>query len=177
MDTENQYRGLTSTPNAKYLGKNLIGAFLILIVSLLMILIILAPEVTELFRFAVSSRGILAWTIALGSLFLVGFLIVFPVFLIVQGFIDHRNARDLDRIGILTKGSIAEKWVDESENIPIYHVRYKYFLDINALQIVNEDVFQKLKCDQSIDVLHLKHTPHVSRLDLDSQQKFSESTL
>lgn len=168
MALENRHRIVVAMPNTNVLGKDLVGAFLILILFLLMVGIILIPEILKLFDAAMSSRNIPAWAAVLGSVALAGSLVAFPIFLIIQGFIHYRDARTLDRSGILTKGSISEKWVDMSNGKPIYQVQYKYSSGLNALQTVNKEVFQQLTCDQSIDVLHLQHAPHVSRLELGS---------
>lgn len=165
---EEQPNGVTVLPNSKTLRKNLVGAFMILIISLLMIEIILVPEVTRLFNSAMLSQNISVWIVLVGSLLLVTFLIAFPVFLVIQGFVYYRDARKLDRMGIRTKGLVIEKWADISEGTPVYHVCYKYLLDMDALQTVSERVFRHLECDQSIDVLHLEHAPQVSRMLLES---------
>jgi hypothetical protein len=34
------------------------------------------------------------------------------------------------------------------------------------MQIVDEEAFQSLQPNQSIEVLHLQHAPHISRLEL-----------
>ena len=92
-DLENEHNVLNGTPNVNNkLGRNLVGAFLILILALLVIGLILAQEILELFRIAMLSGSIFAWTSASGGVLLIGFLIAFPVFLLVQGYIDYRKA-------------------------------------------------------------------------------------
>ncbi len=172
--TKHQRSEITAVPDTNILRNDLAGAFLILILFLLVVRIIFVPEILKLYNAAIVSQNISMWIAFLGSTLLAGLLMTFPVFLIVQGIAYYRDARALDRIGILAKGSISEKWVDASDGNPIYQVRYNYSC-LNALQIVSKDVFQQLICDQSIDVLYLQHAPHVSRLELSSLQELINS--
>ena len=165
MSTEHTHlEALTS--DARTLARNLIGAFMILILSLVIVMTILAPEMVRVLNIAAVSHGAFEWLSVVGSVLITGFLIVFPVVLIVQGYIDYRHAYDLECIGILTKGSIAEKWVDDSDGDPIYHILYKYCQELKAIQVVDAEIFRSLQRDQIINVLHLKHAPHISRLEL-----------
>lgn len=160
MDNKSKRHVIVAMETAGQLAKNLVGAFLLLVISLSVALFIMAPELMDTFK---NSSG---WTfIFSGSVLLVVFLIVFPIFLVAQGIYQYRNARALEQTGTLTTGAILEKWVDSSDGRPIYHVLYKYRKSIKALQIVSESMFQKLQCKQSIDVLHLENAPHISRLN------------
>jgi hypothetical protein len=165
MIIKHQDQSLTATPNSKLLGRNLLGAVLVFILALLMVGNILIPDVLRLLVEAIFSQNILEWATAIGSFLLTGFMLAFPIFLILQGFIFYRDSRALDQIGILTEGSIVEMWIDESENDPLYIVRYKYFLDLDALQMVNRDIFQQLTSNQEIGVLLLENAPYISRLN------------
>lgn len=168
MMIKHQDQNLTATPNSKLLGRNLLGAILILILSLLMVGNILLPDVLGMLVEAIFSQNMLVWVTAIGSFLLTEFMLAFPIFLILQGFKYYRDGRALDQIGILTEGSITEKWIDESDGNLIYLVRYKYFLDLNAFQIVNQDIFQQLTCNQVINVVLLENAPYISRLDFNA---------
>ena len=168
MIIKHQHHNLTATTNTNLLGRNLLGAVLILILSLLMVGNILIPDALGLLMEAIFSQNILEWATVIGSFFLAGFMLAFPIFLLLQGFKNYRDGRALDQIGILTEGSLTEKWIEEADDNPIYFVRYKYFLDLNAFQIVNQDIFQQLICDQEIKVLLLENAPYISRLDFNA---------
>ena len=161
------HQGLTATPEKVALMKNLVGAMMILVISNLMIFGILAPDLVELSKIATISKDFSDWIVVIGSCLIVGILIVFPVMLIIQGLVDLRTASTLDRTGILTKGYIMDKWVDVSNHRPVYHVRYRYLLRMDALQIVSKELFQRLNHGQDINVLHLEEAPHISRLAME----------
>ena len=161
------HQGLTATPEKVTLMKNLVGAMMVLVISNLMIFGILAPDLVELSKIATISKDFSDWIVVIGSCLIVGILIVFPVMLIIQGLVDLRTASTLDRTGILTKGYIMDKWVDVSNHRPVYHVRYRYLLRMNALQIVSKELFQRLNHGQDINVLHLEEAPHISRLAME----------
>jgi hypothetical protein len=168
MIIKHQDQSLTATPNSNLLGRNLLGAVLIFILALLMVGNILIPDVLRLLVEAMFIQNIPAWVTTIGSFLLTVFMLAFPIFLILQGFKNYWDGRALDQIGILTEGSITEKWIEESDDNPIYFVRYKYFLDLNAFQVVNQDIFQQLTCDQVINVLLLENAPYISRPDFNA---------
>lgn len=161
------HQGLTATPEKVALMKNLVGAMMILVISNLMIFGILAPDLVELSKIATISKDFPDWMVVIGSCLIVVILMAFPVMLIIQGLVDFRTASTLDQLGILTKGYIAEKWVDLSNHWPVYHVRYCYLLHMSALQIVSKELFQRLQYGQDINVLHLEDAPHISRLAME----------
>jgi hypothetical protein len=127
---------------------------------------VILPEILRLFKQALDSNATAVWVSALGSIIIVGILLGFPIFLIVEGFNAFRAAHELARLGKLVKGIISEKWVEASTGNTIYHVLYQYSLGLNAIQIVEERVFQSLHYNQRVDVLCLPHAPHISRLEL-----------
>lgn len=162
-----RHQGLTATPEKVTLMINLVGAMMILVISVLTIFKILVPDLVEMFNIARISKDFADWIAALGSCLIVGILIVFPIMLILQGVVYYRNASTLDRTGILTKGYIMDKWVEISNHLPVYHVRYRYLLRLSALQIVSKELFQRLKHGQDVLVLHLEDAPHISRLAME----------
>ena len=107
------------------------------------------------------------WSIALANVLLLGFLLAVSITLLVQSLVDYRNTRDLNRLGVVTKGLLVDKWVDVSDEKPVYRVRYKYLTQFHTVQIVGKDILQQLKRDENVQVLHLTQLPHISRLDLD----------
>lgn len=159
MKKEKHLYSILATESAKQLAKNLIGIFLLLLISLSVVLFIMVPALINVLENEPE------WAIVVAGIMVTGFIIIFPVFLFTQMVNQYREARALEKAGTLTKGAIVEKWVDTSEGRPIYHVLYKYRRSIKALQVVSESVFQKLQCDQNIDVLHLENAPHISRLN------------
>ena len=167
LSFEDQWRGHLATTNLKLIVKNIVGSFLILMLSLLLIITLLTPNLMDLLKRAISSQGMFEWMIVLANVLLLGFLIAMPVAWLLQGLVDYRNARDLNRLGMMTKGSIVDKWVDLSGSKPVYYVHYKYLAQFNSVQTVEENVFQELKRDENVYVLHLEHLPHISHLDLD----------
>ena len=153
-----------AVPSSKMLLKKLVGVSLILMISIWTIITILIPGLLSLFSQALLSKGLLDWTAALGGLGLVAFLIAYPILLILQGISSYKDARLLEKLGILTSGWVIDKWVDDSEGRAIYYIRYKYLNQRNALQRVSKDVFQRLARNQGVKVLILEHMPHISRI-------------
>lgn len=162
-----RHQGLMATPEKVALIENLVGAMMVLVISILTIFKILAPDLVALSKVATISKDFSNWIVVIGSCLIVGILIVFPAVLIIQGLVDLRAASTLDRTGILTKGYIMDKWVDVSNHRPVYHVRYRYLLRMDALQIVSKELFQRLNHGQDINVLHLEEAPHISRLAME----------
>ncbi|HEX2996289.1 MAG TPA: hypothetical protein VHP14_15795 [Anaerolineales bacterium] len=165
---EHRQHDIAAIPNAKVVVKEVAGAFLTLFLFLLLVETVLIPEVLELYTSAILSQTLITWAAFAGSTFLSGLLIAFPAVLIIRGIACYRDAHALDKLGVLTEGSITEKRLDTSNGRFIYYVRYKYFRDWTALQTVTDDVFRRLACGQSVEVLQLEHAPHISRLVLNS---------
>ncbi len=164
---EDQPRGNIAIPRMKLIINNMIGAFLILIIALTLIVTLLLPNVLDAIQYAMLSPGIAERILVLADLLLLGFLLAVPTTFLVWSLLDYRNARNLTRLGVMTKGSLLDKWADTSGPRPVYHVHYRYLAQFDATQTVDEDVFQQLKRDENIFVLHLEHLPHISRLELD----------
>lgn len=167
LSFEDQLRGNIAPTNLKLIVKNIVGSFLILTLSLLLIITLLTPNLLDLIQQAISSQSTFEWMIVLANVLLLGFLIAVPIAWLVQALVDYRNARDLNRLGMMTKGSVVDIWVDLSGSKPVYYVHYKYLAQFNTVQTVEENVFQQLKRDENVYVLHLEYIPHISRLDLD----------
>jgi hypothetical protein len=165
MLADKQTHGNVAMPDSKLLAKNIMGSFMILLLAIVSIGTLLLPNLGELLKLGVSSIGESAAVLA--GVLIVGFLLTVPTTWFIQALMDYRNARDLDRFGSMTKGSVLEKWIDASNGKPTFHVRYKYLLHLTAMQIVNRDTFQQLQCNENIFVLYLDNLPHISRLDLD----------
>ena len=167
MKAENYEHGLDALPKTEDLLKNLVGSFLILGISLSTIQFIVLPEIMRELDSGLLAQKESIWISFIGSLLVVMCLIGFPLFLIAQGIIYYREARALDQKGILNKGSVVEKWVEDSGNRLIYCVRYRYLLHRNAIQVVTKDVFQRLSQGQDVSVSILEHLPHISRICLE----------
>lgn len=167
LSFDDQWRGNTAVTDSKLIVKNIVGSFLILILSLLVIVMLLFSNVLDLVHHAIYSQDIAGWMMVLANLLLLGFLTALPIAWLVQSLVDYRNNRDLTRLGMMTKGSIVDKWVDLSGSKPIYYVRYKYLAQFSTTQKVGEETFRQLKRDEKVFVLYLEHSPHISRLDLE----------
>lgn len=154
-----------ATPNLKSLRGNILGAFLILTLSSLSIGILLFPQIAELSRPAFSELTNPARLLA--GIALAGFLVTAPATWLIWSIKEYRNAQQLDRMGTLVKGSVEDKWMSESDGKQIFYVRYKYSVQVDALQLVDMETFQQLDRNESVFVLHLENQPQVSRLDLD----------
>jgi hypothetical protein len=161
---KNQLHGHLAIPDSKLLLKNIVGSFMILTLSILAIVLLLFPKLSELVK-GISSSRLVPATLLAGTL-LVCLLFAIPLSWFVQSLVNYRNASSIDRMGIMVKGSILDKWVDESNDKLVYYVRYKYSVHLNARQAVDRDIFQQLNRDESVFVLHLEDLPHISRLDL-----------
>jgi len=168
LNLEGQPRKVkVAMPSLKLTTRNIIGVSLILVISFLLIIFILLPNVIDLIESAVASQGAWEWLVVFGSILLMGFLIAVPISLLIQSFMEYRNVRDLNRFGVMAKGSLVNKWVDESGGKPVYYVRYKYSAPFNTSQTVDRETFQQLRYDETLFILHLENLPHISQLDLD----------
>jgi hypothetical protein len=167
MSFNDQIRSNVAVSDLKLVTRNIIGVFLMLTLSLLLIVAILIPNMIGLTASAVSSHSFSEWGVVFAGILLMGFLIVAPVILLIQSSVEYRNIRALSRFGLMTKGSIVDKWVESSDGKPVYHVHYTYLSHFTAVQIVDKVVFEELKYNETIFVLHLEHAPHISCLDLD----------
>ena len=164
MVLKNTSREIEATWNTGSSGRNLIGAFLILFISLWMIDTVLVPEILEIFDQAGRSHTIAGWAAALGAALILLFLVAFPIYLIVQGYVNYHEARILDRKGVKIGAYIIDKWVDDSGWWHVYYVQYRYQERINVVETVTKKVFQCVKPGQSIKVLILERIPHMLRI-------------
>jgi hypothetical protein len=175
MKPEKYHSDLDALPNTKALRMNIVGSFFILFISLASIQFILLPEVRKEFVSASFSQNLSARISLIVGLLLVIFLIGFPLYLIIQAIRYYRDARALDQNGILTKGYVVEKWVEDAGNKLVYYVRYQYLRHMNAIQVVTKDAFQQLSQGQDVSVSILEHLPHISRIRLDGKTRLNAS--
>ena len=173
MQIEKYHSDLAALPTTKALMMNILGSFLILSISLAMLQLILLPEIRREFTYAPQTLSM--WISGIAGLLLVIFLISFPLYLIIQAIRYYREARALNQNGILTKGYIVEKWVEDTGSKFVYCVRYQYLRHIHAIQVVTEDAFQQLTQGQDVSVSILEHLPHVSRIRLDDEISLNTS--
>lgn len=73
--------------------KNLIGAFMILVLSGSANWLLLVPELQKAFTTATLTQNLQEWIGVGGGLLLVIFLFAYPIFLIIQGIVDFRTPR------------------------------------------------------------------------------------
>lgn len=92
MKIENQFQGNSNMDSSKYLGSNLLGSLLILLVSLTMTIWIILPDVEASLGLAVQTHGVMQWLYALEGMFVTGFLIVFPLYLVIQAILHFRRS-------------------------------------------------------------------------------------
>lgn len=158
----------TAMPDSSVFRKNAIGAVILLLISLALIIFLLIPNVMNSINGAIRSQGMTEWVFVTASGFVVVFLLGFPIVLLAQSVIDYRRARDLERLGLMTKGALVEKWVETPEDHkPVYRVRYKYLTHLSAVQSVDKETYKQIRENETLFVLYLTHLPHISRLDLD----------
>jgi hypothetical protein len=105
---EDQLRGNIATTNMKLIVKNIVSSFLILMLSLLLIITLLTPRLLDLLKSAISSQDMFEWMIVLANVLLLEFLIAVPFAWLLQALVDYRNARDLNRLGMMTNGWICQ---------------------------------------------------------------------
>jgi hypothetical protein len=154
-------------PNSKSLSSNIVGAFLMLLIALAAIIVLLWGPMSAQIERAQAESGILEWGTALGYGLLIVFLAAVPAAFLVRALSDYRSARSLDRIGIMTKGRVVEKWIENSGGKPDFCVRYSYPASLSAVQRVDQQTYEQLQREDRVFVLVLKDQPEVSRLDLD----------
>jgi hypothetical protein len=155
-------------PDANFFLKNAIGAGVMQVVAAGLTTMLLSRNVVDTMLKAIRSEDLAAWLTASAGILLAAFLIGFPALLLIQSVMDYRTARDLERLGLMTRGVVVKKWVETSSNDkPLYFVTYKYLANLTASQAVDEAVFQQMQQGENIFVLYLEKFPHISRLDLD----------
>ena len=165
MHSKDHTQDNLTTPDTKLLINNIIGAFLILMISLVFTFVLLFPSLMAQFNTDISSVG--TPVLLLGGVLIMGFLITVPATWFIQAIIDYRNARDLDRLGLMTKGTVVEKWEAELNGKPVYYLQYKYLTHLRATQTTDKNTYQQLQHNENVFVLYLDNLPHISRLDLD----------
>ena len=71
---------------------------------------------------------------------------------------EYQTAYSLDRAGVITYGSILDKWMDETDGSPVHYVRYRYTVHVNVKQKIDRDTYERLNRKDSV---------HISRLELE----------
>ena len=157
------FRGHTATPDIDQLVKKLASSFLIVFLSVLFTSIFVFPRLAALFRrasFSGSEIGIL-----LVSVSVIANLLLFFSARFLQAVAKYRTAHALDQAGVIIYGTILDKWMDETDGAPLYYVRYRYTVHINAKQKIDRDAYERLVRKDSACILHLENLPHISRLE------------
>ena len=165
--TTNGYRSTVALPTTAMFVKNLFGAFLILFLALSAVRFLFLPEIIGLYDDARLSGDGLLWMIFIGSVLTASFVTVFPLFLVLVSLHNLGIARSLDRSSILTNASVLDKWVDDSDGKRIYCISYLYMQHLQAVQIVNRSIFERLYKGASIKAQVLERLPNISRLWLE----------
>lgn len=151
-------------PTATVLAKELLGAFLVLIIAVMVVLFLLAPAIGRLYDLVRFSADLSTGLTFIGSLITAGFLFVFPLFLIRESLRTLGTARKLDQSGILTDAYIMDKWVEDSDGRSIFWIHYGYLQHRSGIQSVNRDIFDRLAKGARIKVLALPQSPCISRI-------------
>lgn len=73
--------------------RDLIGAILILAITLSDIAMILMPELLKLFAQALNTKDAGTWLLVFLGILITIYLVAFPIFLIVQGYLYYHDAR------------------------------------------------------------------------------------
>ncbi len=93
MKIEKQFQFGLQIDNSKFLGKNILGAFLILILAMALTTFIIWPDIENSFKVAIQTQGIMEWVYAWEGLLVSGFVIIFPLFLVIQAISHYRQAK------------------------------------------------------------------------------------
>jgi len=129
--------------------------------------ILLFPEAVVRLQDPSLSSSIRKWFMALGGIFTVGILFIGPILLFANAMIQYFAARSLDRLGVITKGSILQKWVDMVDDRLMYRVSYQFKSHLRVWQTVPLQFYEQTSPGQIVEVLHLEKSPHLARLELD----------
>ena len=158
-------RSHTATLDSGSRVRNITGSFLLLLLSLLVVVELLFPQLAGLFR-QVFSSPVESITL-LGGTLLAMLLLLLPASWLIRALNEQRLARTLSRMGVMAKGAVMDKWTEELNGRPVYCIRYKYAVQLHAVQVVDRKTFEQLLREEKVFVLHLEDVPHISRLDLD----------
>lgn len=83
---------MKENPDVRSVGRDFIGAVILLVFSLLTITILFIPELFLLINTALGSNEISGWLPVLITILIVGYLIIFPVVLVIKGYFYYRNS-------------------------------------------------------------------------------------
>lgn len=83
---------MKESPDVRSVGRDFIGAVILLVFSLLTITILFIPELFLLINTALGSNEISGWLPVLITILIVGYLIIFPVVLVIKGYFYYRNS-------------------------------------------------------------------------------------
>jgi hypothetical protein len=127
----------------------------------------LLPEAAARFDDRVLVLGPKQWVMAVGGAFTVSILFLGPFILFMTALWKYLAARSLDRLGVITKGCVLQKWIDTVDDKPSYRVSYQFKKDLRAWQTVPFTHYEILAPGQEVEVLYLEKSPHLSRLDIE----------
>ncbi|MEW6403688.1 MAG: hypothetical protein AB1649_17980 [Chloroflexota bacterium] len=140
-----------------------------LLVFATVVCVLLLPEAIH--RAAVSRlfTGAREFFMGVAGIFTLLLLFLGPLALCINAILRYREARALDRLGVITKGLILEKWVDTVDDQPSYRVSYQFKDHLRAWQVVPASLYHSLHVGQTVEVLHLSQSPHISRLEWEEE--------
>jgi membrane protein implicated in regulation of membrane protease activity len=159
------FRSHTAIPDTDQLIKKFASSFLIVLLIILFASIFIFPRVAALFNRA--SLSVSEFGILLVSVSIAVYLLLFFIARFFRSAARYRTAHSLDRAGEITHGSIVDKWMDETNGTPVYYVRYKYTVHVNAKQKIDKATYEKLNRKDTACILYLENLPHISRLELE----------
>jgi hypothetical protein len=93
MEIEHQPQFGLQKDSSNNLGKNILGTILILLLAVSLTTFIIWPDIEHSLLVARQTQGIMEWVYAWEGLFVMGFVILFPLFLVVQAISQYRQAK------------------------------------------------------------------------------------
>ncbi len=157
---------LTATLPAQQIRLYVVYTFILLLFSLTTCILLL-PEAMERLEKLSLFADMKSRVMALGGVFTLTVLFVGPLILFFNAAFRYRAARALDRLGVIAKGSILQKWVDTVDDQPSYRVSYQFKNHLRAWQSIPEDFYETVSPGQDVEILYLEKSPQLSRLEWD----------
>jgi hypothetical protein len=139
-------------------------AFLLLVCSLIACILLLPEAIHRITdpNLFLKPRNVI---LAVGSNFTLFVLSLGPLILFFKAVSKYHAARSLDRLGVITKGSVLQKWVDIVDDQRVYRASYQFKDNLQAWQTIPFQYYEEISPGQDIEVLCLEKFPHFSRLD------------
>jgi TRAP-type mannitol/chloroaromatic compound transport system permease small subunit len=93
MEIEYQAQFGLRKASSNYLGKNILGTILILLLAVSLTVFIIWPDIEHSLLVDRQTQDIMEWVYVWEGLFIIGFVILFPLFLVVQAIWQYQQAK------------------------------------------------------------------------------------